>query len=83
MSFSLLYKNIGFLVKNILFVSKKAEYHFNKAIEVSKNIGAIGYLGQAYLGLASLLMLRRTGYIIDANRSTLRLSTGYPAESCL
>jgi len=54
MSFSLLYKNIGFLVKNILFVSKKAEHHFNKAIEVSKNIGAKGYLGQAYLGLGSL-----------------------------
>jgi len=54
MSFSLLYKNIGFLVKNILFVSKKAEYHFKKAIEVAKHIGAKGYLGQAYLGLGFL-----------------------------
>jgi tetratricopeptide (TPR) repeat protein len=54
MNFSLLYKNIGFLVKNILFVSKKAEYHFNKAIEVSNNIGAKGYFGQAHLGLGFL-----------------------------
>ena len=28
----------------------------------------------------SLLMLRRTGYIIDADRTTLRLSTGYPID---
>ena len=54
MNFSLLYKNIGFLVKNILFLNNKAEYHFNKAIEVSKNIGAKGYLGRAYLGLGFL-----------------------------
>jgi hypothetical protein len=29
-------------------------------------------------GAISLLMLRRTGYMIDADRSTQRLSTGYP-----
>ena len=34
-------------------------------------------------GAISLLMLRRTGYLIDADRSTLRLSTGYPIETYL
>jgi hypothetical protein len=30
---------------------------------------------------SSFLTLRRTGYIIDADRTTLRLSTGYPMET--
>ena len=34
-------------------------------------------------GAISLLMLRRTGYLIDADRTTLRLSTGYPIETYL
>ena len=34
-------------------------------------------------GAISLLMLRRTGYSIDADRSTMRLSTGYPIETYL
>jgi len=33
---------------------KKAEDHFNKAIEVAKEIGAKGTLGQAYLDLGLL-----------------------------
>ncbi|UCD88527.1 MAG: AAA family ATPase [Desulfobacterales bacterium] len=53
-SLNLLIRNIGFLVKNIMFVGKKAENHFNKAIDVSKDIGAKGILGQAYLGLGFL-----------------------------
>lgn len=49
-----LVKNIGFLVKNVPFARKKAEDHFKKTIEVSKDIGAKGVLGQAYLGLGLL-----------------------------
>jgi tetratricopeptide (TPR) repeat protein len=47
-------KNIGFLVKNVPFASKKAEDHFNKAIEVAKEIGAKGTMGMAYLDLGLL-----------------------------
>jgi tetratricopeptide (TPR) repeat protein len=54
MSLSTVAKNIGFLVKNVPFASKKAEEHLNKAIEVSKEIGAKGILGQAYLRLGRL-----------------------------
>ncbi len=32
---------------------------------------------------ASLPKLRRTGYLIDADHSTMRLSTGCPIETCL
>jgi len=53
-SFSMISRNIGFLVKNLLFVSKKAEDHFNKAIEVAKEIGAKGTVGTAYLDLGLL-----------------------------
>jgi tetratricopeptide (TPR) repeat protein len=42
-------KNISFLIRNIPLASKKTENYFNKAIDVSKKIGAKGILGQAYL----------------------------------
>jgi tetratricopeptide (TPR) repeat protein len=47
-------KNIGFLIKNVPFASKKAEEHFNRAIGVAKEIGAKGMLGTAYLDLGLL-----------------------------
>jgi len=47
-------KNIGFLVKNVPFADKKAESHFNKAIEVAKEIGAKSLLGPLYLDLGLL-----------------------------
>ena len=53
-SISMLAKNIGFLVKEAPFADKKAENHFNKAIDVSKEIGAKGILGDAYLNLGLL-----------------------------
>ena len=53
-SLSTMAKNIGFLIKNVPFASKKAEAHFKKAIEVAKEIGAKGVLGQAYLDLGLL-----------------------------
>ncbi|MDY6837603.1 MAG: AAA family ATPase [Thermodesulfobacteriota bacterium] len=47
-------KNIGFLMKNVPFAGKKAESHFNKAIEAAKEIGAKGTMGPAYLDLGRL-----------------------------
>ena len=42
-------RNIGFLVKNVPFADKKADAHFNKAIEIAKEIGAKSISGPAYL----------------------------------
>jgi class 3 adenylate cyclase/tetratricopeptide (TPR) repeat protein len=53
-SLSFLVKNIGFLLKNVPFADRKAEAHFNIAIEVAKEIGAKGLLGQAKLDLGML-----------------------------
>jgi tetratricopeptide (TPR) repeat protein len=53
-SLSTMAKNIGFLIKNVPFASKKAEDHFNRAIEVAKEIGAKGTMGMAYLDLGLL-----------------------------
>jgi tetratricopeptide (TPR) repeat protein len=47
-------KNMGFLAKNVPFAAKKAENHFNKAIEVCREIGAKGFMGMAYLDLGTL-----------------------------
>ncbi len=51
---STMVKNIGFLAKNVPFASKKAEDHFNRAIEVAREIGAKGTLASACLGLGHL-----------------------------
>ena len=53
-SLSIIAKNLGFLVKNVPFASKKAEEHFNKAIELLKEIGAKGNLGLVYFSLGRL-----------------------------
>ena len=58
-SLSIVAKNIGFLVKNVPFASKKAEKHFKKAIEVAEAIGAKGWLGVAYLDLGLLHKAKR------------------------
>jgi tetratricopeptide (TPR) repeat protein len=47
-------KNMGFLIKNVPFASKKAEEHFTRAIQVAKEIGARGTMGMAYLDLGLL-----------------------------
>jgi class 3 adenylate cyclase/tetratricopeptide (TPR) repeat protein len=47
-------RNVGFLIKNVPLAGKKAEEHFNRAIEVAKEIGAKGILGTAYLDLGLL-----------------------------
>jgi class 3 adenylate cyclase/tetratricopeptide (TPR) repeat protein len=49
-----LIKNIVFLFKNFPFAGRKAEYHFNKAIQDAKEIGVKGALGQVYLSLGRL-----------------------------
>jgi tetratricopeptide (TPR) repeat protein len=53
-SLAIMAKNIGFLVKNVPLAAKKAEEHFNKAIELFKEIGAKGNLGVVYLSLGLL-----------------------------
>jgi tetratricopeptide (TPR) repeat protein len=58
-AFSIMAKNIGFLVKNVPFAGKKAEEHFNKTIELAKEIGAKGLLGTTYLDLGLLHKARK------------------------
>jgi tetratricopeptide (TPR) repeat protein len=57
-SLSAMAKNIGFLIKNVPFASKKAEEHFNRAIEVAKEIGAKGTMGMAYFDLGVLYRMK-------------------------
>jgi len=66
-SLSTMAKNIGFLIKNVPFASKKAEEHFNRAIEVAKEIGAKGTMGMAYLDLG--LLYRMKGKTEQAQKS--------------
>jgi class 3 adenylate cyclase/tetratricopeptide (TPR) repeat protein len=53
-SLSTMTKNVGFILKNVPSAAKKAAEHFNKAIEVAKEIGAKGIEGKAYLDLGHL-----------------------------
>ena len=57
-SLSKMAKNIGFLVKNVPFASKKAEEHFNRAIEAAKEVGAKRTIGMAYLDLGLLYKMK-------------------------
>ena len=57
-SFSLLVKNIGFLIKTLPFVKQKAEAHLQEAIRVAKEIGDKGTLGQAYLDMGELRKIK-------------------------
>jgi len=47
-------RNIGFLIREVPFASKKAEDHLNEAIRVAKEVGIKSILGQAYLNLGLL-----------------------------
>jgi hypothetical protein len=51
-------RNIGFLVKNVPFAAKKAENHFNKTIEISREIGAKYFMGLSYLDLGLLYRVK-------------------------
>ena len=55
-------KNIGFLIKNVTFAHKKAESHFNKAIEIFTKMGAKNFLAQAYLDLGLLHKAKKRTY---------------------
>jgi class 3 adenylate cyclase/tetratricopeptide (TPR) repeat protein len=51
---SAIIRNMGFMVKNAPVAKKKAESHFNKAIELSKEFGYKGMLGKSYFDLGVL-----------------------------
>lgn len=53
-SLPFLIKNIGFLIKYAPRADRKAEAHFNNAIEQAKEIDDNGVLGQAYFNLGIL-----------------------------
>jgi tetratricopeptide (TPR) repeat protein len=57
--FATLAKNIGSVVKHAPFADKKAQEHFNKAIEIFKEVDAKGNLGQAFLGLGRLYKAKK------------------------
>jgi tetratricopeptide (TPR) repeat protein len=72
-SFSMVAKNIGFLVRNVPFAAKKAEDYFQAAIQQASEIGAKGLQGRASLDLGHLYKVKgRTDearkYITDAIR---------------
>jgi class 3 adenylate cyclase/tetratricopeptide (TPR) repeat protein len=55
---SLFAGNIGFLLKNVPSAGKNAERHLTNAIQVARQTGAKGFLGQPCLQLGLLLKLR-------------------------
>ena len=67
-------KNLGFVLKNVPFAAKKAEDHFNKAIEVAKEIGAKGIEGRAYLDLGHLHKVKgRSDHARDCFSKAVRI----------
>jgi len=50
-SIGIMARNIGFIMKNVPTASKKALEHFNRAIELSNEIGMRGTLGLSYFDL--------------------------------
>ncbi|MFC1876851.1 adenylate/guanylate cyclase domain-containing protein [Thermodesulfobacteriota bacterium] len=51
---SVILKNVVFLVRTLPVARKRAEYHFNKAIDMANETGAKGIMGQAYFDLGLL-----------------------------
>jgi class 3 adenylate cyclase/tetratricopeptide (TPR) repeat protein len=54
----LVFKNLGFILKNILFVSRKSEKHLAEAIQLARETGALGFLGQPCLQMGLLMKLK-------------------------
>ena len=52
-------KNISFLVKNVPLARIKAEEHFINAIELTRELGADGFLGPSYLDLGLFYNTRK------------------------
>lgn len=57
-NFSILARNLWFIMRNILVAGRKAEEYLKKSVEVASQIGAMGLLGQASLGLGLLYKAR-------------------------
>jgi tetratricopeptide (TPR) repeat protein len=55
---SIIFRNIGFMLKNIASASKNAETHFKNAIGLAQEIGAKGIEGQAWLELGKLYVVK-------------------------
>jgi class 3 adenylate cyclase/tetratricopeptide (TPR) repeat protein len=58
MSFSMILRNLGFLLVNVPTAAGKAEKYFLRAIEAAEEIGAKGALGQAWYDLGELHRLK-------------------------
>jgi class 3 adenylate cyclase/tetratricopeptide (TPR) repeat protein len=83
-SLSSMAKNVGFLLKTVPFAGKKAEEHFNKAIEIAKGLGANGVLGRAYLDLGLLHgSKKRTDQARACISEAIRLFEETGGETCL
>ena len=67
-SFSFMVKNVRSLIKLVPGAARKAEEHFNKAIEIAGEIGAREVLGRAHLGLG---LLHRTKGRAEKARESL------------
>ncbi len=65
-SLSIMTRNIGFLIKTVPFASKKAETHFEQAIEIAKEMGATGLMSQTYFDLG--LLYKAKGRIGQARK---------------
>ena len=70
-SFSFLLKNMGFVIKNIFFISNQAEKHLTNAIQLARQTGAKGFLGQPCLQMGVLYKLKGQGakakeYLLEA-----------------
>jgi len=53
-SFSILTRNIGFMVTKVPTAAKKAEDHFKRAIEVAKEVSSKSWMAMAYFDLGRL-----------------------------
>ena len=58
LSLSFLIKNLGFLIKNVPFARKKAEQHLQNAVQIARETGAKGFLGQPLLQLGLLYKVK-------------------------
>ncbi len=77
-------KLLGFILKNVPSAAKKAEEHFNRAIEIATEIGANGILGLTYLDLGRLHMAKgRTDQARDAISAAIEILEECGSENYL
>lgn len=58
-SFSMLIKNLGFIIKHVHSAYKKSIYWYTQAIELAEEIGAIGIEAQAHLDLGIIHKVKK------------------------